>query len=250
MRRVHNRSMLSLDSGIVARLARYTWPEVEVALNERGWAALPGLLTETECRAMRALYAEPERFRSRVIMERHGYGLGEYQYFARPLPGLIAELREHMYGQLAPIANQWAERLTLGQSVRYPTQLAELEAQCASLGQTQPTALMLKYLAGGENRLHQDLYGELAFPMQLVVLLSEPEREFSGGAFVLTEQRARMQSRVEVVPLGQGDAAIFAVADRPIAAKRGDARVKMRHGVSRVYSGERYTLGVIFHDAR
>jgi len=231
-----------------ARDARYAWPALETALDASGCARLPSLLTPEECRAVRALYAEPARFRSRVVMARHGYGQGEYQYFARPLPALIAQLREALYARLAPLANRWAERLR--RELRYPASLPELEALCASLGQTQPTPLILKYGPDGENRLHQDLYGELVFPLQVVVLLSEPAREFSGGELVLTEQRARMQSRVEVVPLALGDAAIFAVADRPSAGKRGDARVKMRHGVSRIRHGERYTLGLIFHDAR
>lgn len=237
---------MSPDSTMPA--TRGAWPEIEAALDASGWALLPRLLDAEACRAVQALYAEPDRFRSKVIMARHGYGVGEYQYFARPLPRVIAQLRTALYARLAPIANRWAEQL--GQEQRYPPSLPELEALCASLGQTQPTPLILKYEAGGENRLHQDLYGELVFPLQLVVLLSEPGRDFSGGELVLTEQRARMQSRVEVVPLAQGDAAIFAVADRPVASKRGFARVKMRHGVSRLRSGERYTLGIIFHDAR
>jgi len=247
---------MSLDStmrsnqpaALADRIASYAWPELEAALDANGSARLPQLLEPARCRELRALYAEPELFRSQVIMARHGYGLGEYQYFARPLPGPIAQLRQALYPRLAPLANRWSERLR--QDTRFPASLPELEAMCAARGQTQPTPLILKYVAGGENRLHQDLYGDLAFPMQVVVLLSDPTREFRGGEFVLTEQRARMQSRVEVVPLTQGDAAIFAVNDRPIAAKRGDTRVKMRHGVSRVHEGERYTLGIIFHDAR
>lgn len=232
----------------MSRISSHAWPETLLALDDRGWAHVPQLLDAAQCHALRASYAQPELFRSRVIMARHGYGHGEYQYFARPLPDDVALLRETLYPRLAPLANTWAERL--GQDTRYPDTLQTLSAQCAALGQTQPTPLILKYGPDGENRLHQDLYGDLAFPMQVVVLLSEPAREFRGGELVLTEQRARMQSRVEVVPLGLGDAAIFAVADRPFTSKRGYARVKMRHGVSRVWSGERYTLGIIFHDAR
>lgn len=238
---------MSLDS-TSAHIADYAWPEIARDLDDRGWALMPQLLDAQQCLALRALYAQPKLFRSRVIMARHGYGQGEYQYFARPLPASIAQLRAALYPHIAPIANAWAERL--GQDMRYPQSLPELAQQCAQLGQTEPTPLILKYGPNGENRLHQDLYGELVFPLQVVVLLSEPAREFQGGQLVLTEQRARMQSRVEVVPLGLGDAALFAVADRPITSKRGYARVKMRHGVSRVLAGERYTLGVIFHDAR
>jgi hypothetical protein len=233
---------------LVSRIQRYAWPEIARALDERGWAHLPQLLDPEQCRSLRALYTEPGLFRSRVVMARHGYGHGEYQYFARPLPAEVALLREALYPPLASIANVWAARL--GQDMRYPDSLPALAARCAELGQTEPTPLILKYGPDGENRLHQDLYGELVFPLQVVTLLSDPAREFSGGELVLTEQRARMQSRVEVVPLALGDAAVFAVADRPITSKRGYARVKMRHGVSRVLSGDRYTLGVIFHDAR
>ena len=233
---------------LASRIARYAWPEVERSLDERGWAHLPQLLDPEQCRSLRALYAQSALFRSRVIMARHGYGQGEYQYFARPLPAEVGLLREALYPRLAAIANVWAERLA--QDIRYPDSLPALAARCAELGQTEPTPLILKYGPNGENRLHQDLYGELVFPLQVVVLLSEPAREFSGGELVLTEQRARMQSRVEVVPLALGDAAVFAVNDRPITSKRGYARVKMRHGVSRVVRGDRYTLGIIFHDAR
>jgi hypothetical protein len=216
-------------------------------LDQQGFSTLPGLLTRSECESVRALYDRPQTFRSRIVMGNHGFGRGEYQYFQRPLPAIVQTLREHAYPLLAPIANRWAERMK--QERRYPDALPALEAQCAALGQTRPTPLLLKYGPGDYNCLHRDLYGALVFPLQLAVLLSAPAREFSGGEFVLTEQRPRMQSKVHVVPLTQGDAVVFAVAERPVAGVRGDYRVGMRHGVSLIRSGERFTLGVIFHDA-
>jgi len=230
------------------RLAAYPWPDLERALDLTGYAVLPALLGPLECAQLIDLYAEPEHFRSRVVMDAHGYGQGEYQYFARPLPAPVQTLREEVYPRLVELANRWAERLRAEQ--RYPSTLDELSAACAAVGQTRPTPLLLKYAAGDYNRLHQDLYGDIAFPLQLALLLSEPHSAFTGGEFVLTEQRPRMQSRATVVPLSQGDAVIFAVNARPALGKRGDHRVTMRHGVSCVRSGSRFTLGVIFHDAR
>ncbi|MGH7657466.1 MAG: 2OG-Fe(II) oxygenase, partial [Gemmatimonadales bacterium] len=199
------------------------------------------------CRAAAALYDGGGRFRSHIMMARHGFGKGEYKYFDYPLPELINDLRTTLYPLLAPIADRWNE--AMGIDVRYPATHAEFLARCHSAGQTRPTPLLLKYGEGDFNALHQDLYGEHVFPFQVVFLLSEPGRDFEGGEFVLTEQRPRMQSRVEVVPLRQGDAAIFAVHNRPVEGKRGYYRVNLRHGVSRVRSGHRHTAGIIFHDA-
>jgi hypothetical protein len=231
-------------------LAAYDWQAAQQQLDARGVAVLPGLLDAERCQALIALYTQSERFRSRVVMAQHGFGRGEYQYFARPLPALVQTLREELYARLTPCANSWIQRLGLGVDTSYPADLSTFERACAAVGQTQPTALLLKYGPDDENRLHQDLYGELAFPLQVVALLSQPGVDFTGGELVLTEQRPRMQSRVEVVPLARGDAAIFAGAVRPVSGTRGDYRVKMRHGVSRVGAGARYTLGIIFHDAR
>jgi hypothetical protein len=217
-------------------------------LNARGNAVVPGLLRPAECSELIALYDREELFRSRVTMARHGFGRGEYQYFAYPLPPRIAALREEFYPRLAPIANEWNERLRA--KVRYPDTLREYLARCHKAGQSRPTPLILKYGAGDYNCLHQDLYGEHVFPLQLTVLLSAEGADFEGGEFVLTEQRPRMQSRPEVVPLKQGDAVVFAVSHRPVNGTRGDYRVNLRHGVSRIRSGQRYTLGVIFHDAK
>jgi hypothetical protein len=229
------------------RVGGVDWPEVEVALDELGHATTGPLLTAAECRALAGLYRDSARFRSRIVMRRHSFGEGEYQYFARPLPELVAELRKLVYARLVPVANRW--RAALAQGRPYPADLdAYLEA-CHAAGQTRPTPLLLKYGPGDYNRLHQDLYGELHFPLQMTILLSAPGRDFSGGEFVLTEQRPRAQSRVEVVPLQQGEAVIFAVNFRPVRGGRGFYRVTMRHGVSRVRTGERYTLGIIFHDA-
>jgi uncharacterized protein len=221
---------------------------VKAELDASGVAVLPNLLNAAECDALRQMYAEGPRFRSRVVMERHNFGRGEYQYFADPLPKLVQSLRERFYAQLAPVANAWSE--ALGESPRFPPTLAEFRSQCHELGQTRPTPLLLKYGPGDYNCLHQDLYGDLSFPLQLVVLLSAPGKDFEGGEFVVVEQRPRMQSRVQVVPLAQGDAAIFAVHHRPARGTRGTYRVNLRHGASTVRAGERYALGVIFHDAR
>jgi hypothetical protein len=224
------------------------WATLTEQLDSHGVARLPALLEPGECTSLVALYGDPARFRSRVVMARHGYGRGEYQYFVDPLPGLVSALREAAYGPLVPLANAWNERMRLPR--RFPANLGALHDACAAVGQLRPTPLLLKYGSGDYNCLHQDLYGELVFPLQLAVLLSEPGADFTGGELVLTEQRPRMQSRVEVVPLQRGDAVVFAVSQRPVRGARGDYRVQMRHGVSRLRSGSRYTLGVIFHQAR
>ena len=224
------------------------WDAVEPELNASGCVVLPALLSPAECTAMAALYAQAEGFRSRVVMARHGYGRGEYRYFAYPLPPKVADLREQLYPPLNEIANRW--QAAMGLATRFPATHAEFIARCHATGQTRPTPLLLQYGPGDYNCLHQDLYGEQVFPLQVAVLLSEPGRDFSGGEFVLTEQRPRMQSRPEVVPLQQGDAVVFAVNQRPVQGTRGTYRVAMRHGVSRLRSGQRHTLGVIFHDAQ
>ena len=223
------------------------WSDVATRLDARGCALLPNLLAPTACRELADLYADDSRFRSRVVMGRHGFGRGEYKYFAYPLPPLIAGLRAALYPHLAPVANEWSRRL--GAQRRFPATLDEFLARCHAAGQVKPTPLLLQYGPEDYNCLHQDLYGEWVFPLQLTVLLSRPGRDFTGGEFVLTEQRPRMQSRVEVVPLAQGDAVVFAVHHRPVHGTRGDYRVNLRHGVSRVRSGRRHTLGIIFHDA-
>jgi hypothetical protein len=224
------------------------WPDLSRDLDANGCAVVPQLLTPAECRALVALYQEDERFRSRVVMGRHGYGRGEYKYFDYPLPPLVARLRETLYPHLALIANRWNEQM--GIDIRFPDAHAEFLERCHQAGQTRPTPLLLQYEAGDYNCLHQDLYGEHVFPLQLAILLSQPGTDFTGGEFVLTEQRPRMQSRAEVVPLSQGDAVVFAVHHRPVKGTRGVYRVKLRHGVSRVRTGHRHTAGLIFHDAR
>ena len=223
------------------------WTQIAQDLDACGYALLPALLTRAECRSIAAMYEEEARFRSRVVMARHGFGRGEYKYLAYPLPEPIATLRRTLYPHLAEIANRWHDALHV--PTRFPARHEEFLARCHAAGQTRPTPLVLKYGAGDYNCLHQDLYGELAFPLQVAILLSEPGRDFTGGEFVLTEQRPRMQSRAEVVPLRQGDAVAFAVHNRPVAGSRGAYRVNMRHGVSRVRSGRRHTVGIIFHDA-
>ncbi|MDO8378516.1 2OG-Fe(II) oxygenase [Phenylobacterium sp.] len=216
-------------------------------LDTYGCAVLPGLLTPSECRDLAALYGQEEGFRSRVVMARHGFGRGEYRYFSYPLPDPVQQLRETLYPRLVGIANRWNE--TMGIGVRYPLRHKDFLARCHAAGQVRPTPLLLQYGPGDYNCLHQDLYGEHVFPLQVAVLLSAPGTDFTGGEFVLTEQRPRMQSRAEVVPLGQGDAVVFAVHHRPVQGTRGPYRVTLRHGVSRLRSGTRHTLGVIFHDA-
>jgi len=223
------------------------WQHIEDDLNRHGCAVVPGLLDPGACLSLAAQYEQPQRFRSRVVMARHGFGRGQYQYFAYPLPEPVAALRTALYAPLAAIANRWQAALGLG--ARFPPEHAAFLARCHAAGQVRPTPLLLRYGEGDYNCLHQDLYGEHVFPLQLAVLLSRPQLDFTGGEFVLTEQRPRMQSRVEVVPLLQGDAVIFPVAQRPVNGVRGSYRVSMRHGVSRLRSGARHTLGVIFHDA-
>jgi hypothetical protein len=230
-----------------ARVVGADWPSLLAALDERGYAVLPGVLDPAECRDLAALYDEDAAFRSRVVMARHNFGRGEYKYLRYPLPPLVAALREALYPQLAPLANRWHERL--GLEARFPPALRAYLDRCHAAGQQRPTPLILKYEAGDYNCLHQDLYGELVFPVQATVLLSAPGADFAGGEFLLVEQRPRMQSKGEVVPLNQGDAVIFAVNHRPVAGARGFYRVTMRHGVSRLHSGHRLTLGIIFHDA-
>ena len=223
------------------------WGRAGDDLDRQGWATLPGMLIAPQCEALAGLYSDSTRFRSRVVMARHGFGQGEYQYFAYPLPEPIATLRPALYAALAPIANRW--NATLGIDVQYPATHAAFLARCHAAGQTRPTPLLLQYGPGDYNCLHQDLYGAHAFPLQVVLLLSEPGRDFDGGEFVLTEQRPRMQSRAAVVPLRQGDAAVFAVHHRPVQGGRGPYRVMLRHGVSVLRSGRRHTAGIIFHDA-
>ena len=220
---------------------------LETDLDGQGCALIEKLLSPEECRAFAALYPEERLFRSTVHMARHGFGKGEYRYFRYPLPDRLAELRATLYRRLAPIANRWNERMEIAR--RYPAEHADYLAECHAAGQLRPTPLLLRYGPGDYNCLHQDLYGDLVFPLQVAILLSEPGLDFEGGEFVLTEQRPRMQSRAEVVPLRSGDAVVFAVNQRPIAGSRGSYRVTMRHGVSRIRSGQRQTMGIIFHDA-
>ncbi|MEO0424718.1 MAG: 2OG-Fe(II) oxygenase [Pseudomonadota bacterium] len=218
------------------------------ALDAQGWALTGPLLSSHECAALRDAFDDRARFRSHIDMQRHGYGRGEYRYFNYPLPAVVQQLRETLYARLVPLANQWQVRL--GHSQRFPASLDEYLERCHRAGQCRPTPLVLRYAAGDYNRLHQDLYGDQVFPLQLAVLLGNPGEDFEGGEFVLTEQKARSQSRVDVVPLaGAGDGVVFAVNERPARGPRGDHRVRMRHGVSCVRRGERMTLGVIFHDA-
>jgi uncharacterized protein len=223
------------------------WDRVSRDLDARGNAVLEQLLSPEECRALAELYPSDRLFRSRIVMGRHGFGRGEYKYFDYPLPEPVAALRTALYPRLVPTANRWNE--TMGIEVRYPAAHAEFVARCHAAGQRKPTPLLLQYEAEDYNCLHQDVYGEHVFPVQVAILLSEPGRDFTGGELVMTEQRPRMQSRAEVVPLGQGDAVAFAVRHRPVQGTRGAYRVNLRHGVSRVRSGRRHTLGIIFHDA-
>ncbi len=232
---------------VIARLQRIDTPALENDLEAQGWSVLRGLLTAPECDAIAGLYGKGAGFRSHVVMARHGFGRGEYRYFSYPLPSLVQRLRTALYPLLAPVANRWHERM--GLLPRFPAEHDEFIARCAAAGQSRPTPLLLQYDAGDYNCLHQDLYGEHVFPLQVAVLLSEPVEDFSGGEFVLTEQRPRMQTRASVVPLRQGDAVVFAANSRPVRGTRGDYRVKLRHGVSKIIDGRRRTLGIIFHDA-
>jgi hypothetical protein len=231
----------------VDRAAAVDWAAVAATLDDQGWAILPGLLSTCQCDGVAGLYDEGGSFRSRVVMARHGFGRGEYKYFAYPLPALVEGLRTGLYERLAPIANRWHERM--GMKVRFPAEHAAFLERCHAASQTRPTPLLLRYGPGDYNCLHQDLYGEHVFPLQVAILLSEPGEAFEGGELVLTEQRPRMQSRAMVVPLHKGDAVVFAVNSRPVQGTRGPYRVNLRHGVSVLRSGHRHTLGIIFHDA-
>jgi uncharacterized protein len=230
------------------RLNALDWRRISQELDNQGSVVLERLASADECRALAAMYLKDEFFRSRVVMGRHGFGRGEYKYFDYPLPDVIAELRTGLYPRLAPVANRW--NAAMGIEIRYPEKHTEFIRRCHDAGQVRPTPLLLQYGEGDYNCLHQDLYGEHVFPIQVAILLSEPSRDFTGGEFVLTEQRPRMQSRPEVVPLRQGDAVAFAVHHRPVKGTRGFYRVNLRHGVSRLRSGRRHTLGIIFHDAK
>jgi hypothetical protein len=239
--------MIASAEEIADRTRVIDWTRVSQNLDARGSATLEGLLSPDECGALAALYPDDGIFRSRIVMSRHGFGRGEYKYFSYPLPGIIAGLRTALYPHLAPMANRWNE--ALGIEVQYPEDHADFIARCHAAGQRKPTPLLLQYEVGDYNCLHQDIYGEHVFPLQVAILLSEPGRDFTGGEFVMTEQRPRMQSRAEVVPLRQGDAVVFTVRNRPVQGSRGMYRVNLRHGVSRIRSGHRHTVGIIFHDA-
>ena len=229
------------------RVDAFDWKRISNDLDAQGCAVIERLVSPEECGALAGLYVRDDIFRSRVVMARHGFGRGEYKYFSYPLPDIIAELRTLLYPKLVAIGNCWNE--AMGMAMRYPEKLADFIKRCHEAGQLRPTPLLLQYEPGDYNCLHQDLYGEHVFPIQVTILLSEPGRDFTGGEFVLTEQRPRMQSRPEVVPLRQGDAVAFAVHQRPVQGRRGVYRVNLRHGVSRIRSGRRHTAGIIFHDA-
>lgn len=232
---------------IADRLDAIDWSGVGAELDAGGCTVIPALLDAETCAGLRGAYSDEALFRSRVVMARHGFGRGEYQYFRYPLPDVIGALRSGLYPHLVGVANRWEE--AVGRPARYPEGHADFLRECEAAGQVRPTPLLLKYGPGDYNCLHQDLYGEQVFPLQVAILLSAPEQDFTGGEFVMTEQRPRMQSRVAVAPLGLGDALVFAVNERPVRGAKGVYRVKMRHGVSRVRTGARFTLGVIFHDA-
>jgi hypothetical protein len=248
MRMTAHQPGAAAGADVAARVAALDWTGIAASLDAHGCATTGALLTPAECAALKCAYREEQLFRSRVIMARHGFGRGEYQYFADPLPEPIAALRTALYPPLAAIADRWNE--AMGMAARYPPSHPEFLERCHQAGQSKPTPLLLQYRAGDYNCLHQDLYGEHVFPLQLTLLLSRPDADFTGGDFVLTEQRPRMQSRAEVVRLAQGEAVIFPVHHRPVRGTRGSYRVNMRHGVSRLHAGERYTAGIIFHDAR
>ena len=232
---------------VAARVTSIDWERIAQDIDARGNGIVEQLIMPADCDSLSKLYSNDEIFRSRVVMERHGFGRGEYKYFAYPLPQLVAGMRKTIYSHLAPIANRW--NMAMGIATRFPPEHAQFIERCHAAGQLRPTPLLLKYGKDDYNCLHQDLYGEHVFPLQVAMLLSEPARDFTGGEFVITEQRPRMQSRAEVVPLVQGDAVVFAVHHRPVKGTRGVYRVNLRHGVSRVRSGHRHTLGIIFHDA-
>jgi len=239
------------NTPIAARVAAVDWDAAARSLDEHGWAQVPGLLTQAECRTLRTLYGEDARFRSTVDMARHRFGEGQYRYFRYPLPPIVQSLRTHVYRRLAPIANAWAR--SLRQETTYPTYppaLAAFLARCHQSGQTRPTPLLLTYGEGGYNCLHRDLYGEVAFPLQMTVFLSRPGADYEGGAFLLVEQRPRQQSIGEALLPEQGDAVVFASVERPVAGARGFYRASVRHGVARITAGARATLGIVFHDAR
>jgi hypothetical protein len=241
--------MIAADALRVAeRVAELDWERVSQDLDAHGSATIERLLSPDECQATASLYAKDDIFRSQIVMSRHGFGRGEYKYFRYPLPALIEEFRMAVYPRLVPVANRWNE--AMGVDVRYPEKHSEFIKRCHQAGQIRPTPLLLQYGAGDYNCLHQDLYGEHVFPLQLAILLSEPGRDFTGGEFVMTEQRPRMQSRPMVVPLRQGDGVVFAVHYRPVQGARGFYRVNLRHGVSQLRSGRRHTVGIIFHDAK
>jgi hypothetical protein len=239
---------IDMTAAVADRVGAVSWAETARELDAYGSAVLPSLLSADECDELASLYPSEPPFRSKVVMGSHGFGRGEYKYFAYPLPAIIQELRASLYPRLALIANRWNEALGAGAS--FPAEHAAYLERCHRAGQTQPTPLLLQYGVGDFNCLHQDLYGEHVFPLQVAVLLSSPHDDFLGGEFVLTEQRPRMQSRVEVVPLGKGDGVVFPVHHRPVHGTRGVYRVTMRHGVSRIRHGHRHTVGIIFHDAR
>ncbi|CAB3792266.1 hypothetical protein LMG28614_03487 [Paraburkholderia ultramafica] len=240
-------SAIASAETITQRISALDWRSIERDLDLYGCAAVPGLVTARECDALAALYSRDDLYRSRVVMARHGFGRGEYKYFDYPLPDMIGELRTAIYPHLVSVANRWNQVMQIG--VRYPAKHADFIRRCHDAGQLRPTPLILQYGEGDYNCLHQDLYGEHVFPLQVAILLSEPGRDFTGGEFVMTEQRPRMQSRAEVVRLAKGDAVIFTVNSRPVQGTRGPYRVNLRHGVSRLRSGRRHTVGVIFHDA-
>jgi uncharacterized protein len=239
---------IAIDAGKnVDHIRKFDWAAAYQELDQHGCAVIKRVLSREECRALAGLYPEDGAFRSRVVMSQHGFGRGEYKYFAYPLPQIIEELRTMLYSYLMPVANRW--NAAMGIELRYPEDHREFLKRCHHAGQARPTPLLLQYREGDYNCLHQDVYGEHVFPIQVAILLSEPSKDFEGGEFVLTEQRPRMQSRPEVVPLRQGDAVAFAVRHRPVHGTRGIYRVNLRHGVSRLRSGQRHTLGIIFHDA-
>jgi hypothetical protein len=231
----------------VERIDEFDWQEIGKELDQQGNAVVQQLLSPEECRAIAGLYPNDDIFRRRVVMGRHGFGRGEYKYFSYPLPNLLSQLRTSAYRHLVPIANRWNK--AMGVDVRYPVKHADFIERCHNAGQVRPTPLLLQYGVNDYNCLHQDLYGEHVFPLQLAILLSEPGADFEGGEFIMTEHRPRMQSRPMVVPLRQGDGVVFAVHNRPVQGTRGTYRVNLRHGVSSIRSGHRHTVGIIFHDA-